>query len=148
MTDDGEGVGAGTPVEGGADGAPADVEERGEGGDGGSDGDSHGGGEGDDERVGTEGGTEEGYVHRPAGSARPHQAPPSESDFGWRGWLLVGVLVVALLVVPTAILYLPEAQGFVTSLGLSLRDTYLVLPLVPAFLLGAIAVWAAVRSRT
>jgi hypothetical protein len=89
-----------------------------------------------------------GYVHRPAGSPRPHQAPPTEDGFDWRGWLLVVVVVVAFLVVPTAILFLPRAQGLVASLGLSLRDTYLVLPLVPAFLLGAVAVWAAVRSRT
>jgi hypothetical protein len=102
----------------------------------GSDGDEAGDGDGG------------GYVHRPAGSPRPHQAPPSEEGFDWRGWLLVGVVVVAFLVVPTAILSLPQAQGLVTSLGLSLRDTYLVLPLIPAFLLGVVAVWAAVRSRT
>jgi hypothetical protein len=93
-----------------------------------------------------DGGAEEGYVHDP-GSVRPHQAPPSESGFDWRGWLLVGVVVVSFLVVPAAILYLPRAQGLIAGLGLSLRDTYLVLPLIPAFLLGAVAVWAAVRSR-
>jgi hypothetical protein len=69
-------------------------------------------------------------------------------EFGWRGWVLVGVIVVAFLVVPAAILFLPRAQGAVASLGLTLRDAYLVLPLVPAFLLGATAVWAAVRSRS
>jgi hypothetical protein len=89
-----------------------------------------------------------GYVHRPAGSPRPHQAPPSDDGFDWRGWLLVGVVVVAFLVVPAAILSLPQAQGLIASLGLSLRDAYLVLPLIPAFLLGVVAVWAAVRSRT
>jgi hypothetical protein len=86
-----------------------------------------------------------GYVHRPAD--RPHQAPPSET-FDWRGWVLVGVVVVAFLVVPPAILFLPQAQTLVASLGLTLRDAYLVLPLVPAFLLGATAVWAALRSRS
>lgn len=87
---------------------------------------------------------------RPATSdraVRPHQAPPDD-DFDWRGWLLVGTIVVAFLVVPTAVLFLPQAQGFIRSLGLTLRDAYLVLPLVPAFLLGATAVWAAVRSRS
>jgi hypothetical protein len=78
---------------------------------------------------------------------RPHQAPPSET-FDWRGWVLVGVVVVAFLVVPAALLYLPRAQALVASLGLTLRDAYLVLPLVPAFLLGATAVWAALRSRS
>jgi hypothetical protein len=40
------------------------------------------------------------------------------------------------------------ARSAVASVGLSLRDTYLVLPLLPAFLLGAVAVWSAVRSRS
>jgi len=62
--------------------------------------------------------------------------------------VLVVVVVVAFLVVPTAILFLPQARGSIASLGLTLRDAYLVLPLVPAFLLGATAVWAAVRSRS
>jgi len=69
-------------------------------------------------------------------------------EFDWRGWVLVGVVVVAFLVVPTAILYLPQARDLVASFGLTLRDAYLVLPLVPAFLLGATAVWAAIRSRS
>lgn len=69
-------------------------------------------------------------------------------DFGWQGWVLVCVVVVAFFVVPAAILYLPRAQGFIASLGLTVRDAYLVLPLLPAFLLGATAVWAAVRSRS
>jgi len=50
-------------------------------------------------------------------------------------------------VVPIAILALPAAQGVVRSLGLTLRAAYLTLPLLPAFLLGAIAVWSALRSR-
>jgi len=87
------------------------------------------------------------YIHDPKG-VRPHQAPPSESGFDWRGWLLFGVILVSFLVVPAAILYLPQAEGFIASLGLTLRDAYLVLPLIPAFLLGAVAVWAAVKSRT
>ena len=87
------------------------------------------------------------YIHDPEG-VRPHQATPSESGFDWRGWLLVGVILVCFLVVPAAILYLPQAQGLIASLGLTLRDAYLVLPLIPAFLLGAVAVWAAVKSRT
>ncbi len=87
------------------------------------------------------------YIHDPEG-VRPHQAPPSESGFDWRGWLLVGVILFCFLVVPATILFLPQAQGFIASLGLTLRDAYLVLPLIPAFLLGAVAVWAAVRSRT
>ena len=89
----------------------------------------------------------EGYVHTPE-SARPAQAPTGDAEFDWRGWLLVGVIVVSFLGVPVAILFLPQAQGLIASLGLTLRDAYLVLPLVPAFLLGAVAVWAAVRTRS
>lgn len=75
-------------------------------------------------------------------------AEGSETDaFGWRGWTLVGAIVVAFLLVPATILYLPAAHGLIRSLGLTVRDAYLVLPLLPAFGLGAIAVWSAVRSR-
>lgn len=89
-----------------------------------------------------DGGDDDGYVHRPGG-------PPAAGDreFDWRGWLLVGTLVVSFLVVPAAIVALPSVQGAIGRLGLTLRDAYLVLPLVPAFLLGAIAVWSAVRTR-
>jgi len=79
---------------------------------------------------------------------RPHYAPPRHEAFDWRGWVLVGVVVVSFLVVPGMILYLPHAQSFVESLGLTLRAAYLALPMIPAILLGATAVWAAVRART
>jgi hypothetical protein len=55
---------------------------------------------------------------------------------------------VAFLLVPGAILLLPAAQGVISSFGLTLRDAYLTLPLVPAFALGALAVWSAVRSQS
>lgn len=88
---------------------------------------------------------EAGYVHRPSGE-------PSGSDgdreFDWRGWTLVGTILFAFIVVPGALLYLPTAQTVVESIGLTLRDAYLVLPLVPAFLLGAVAVWSAIRARS
>lgn len=84
------------------------------------------------------------YVHRPSGEPA---APDADRRFDWRGWLLVATIAFSFLVVPGALLALPTAQEFVTSLGLSLRDAYLTLPLIPAFLLGAVAVWSAVRSR-
>lgn len=87
-----------------------------------------------------------GYVHRPSGE--PPATGGGEREFDWRGWVLVGTIVVAFLVIPAALIALPTAQSFVESLGLSLRDAYLVLPLVPAFALGAVAVWSAVRSRS
>lgn len=96
---------------------------------------------GDDPATGTD---DAGY-ERPSGEP-PRQAEPTEG-FGWHGWVLVGLIFVAFLVVPAMILFLPAAQGFVASLGLTLRDAYLVLPLVPAFALGVVAVWSALRSR-
>jgi len=86
-----------------------------------------------------------GYVHRPSGEP-PQQAETSD-DFGLEGWVLVGMILVGFLVIPIAILILPAAQGIIRSFGLTLRAAYLALPLVPAFLLGAIAVWSALRSR-
>lgn len=84
-----------------------------------------------------------------SGSAarRPHYAPPTQEQFDWRGWVLVGVVVLSFLVVPVSILYLPQAQSLVKSLGLTLRAAYIALPMVTAVVLGATAVWAALRSR-
>ncbi len=92
-------------------------------------------------------GDDDTYVHQPR-SAQPVQADTTDATFGWHGWLLVGVIILAFLIVPAALLYLPRAQSVVRSIGLTLRDAYLVLPLVPAFLLGGVAVWAAVRARS
>nr|WP_284011108.1 hypothetical protein [Halomicroarcula sp. YJ-61-S] len=90
-------------------------------------------------------GDDEAGYERPSGEP-PRQAEPTEG-FGWHGWVLVGLIFVAFLVIPGMILFLPAAQGVVASLGLTLRDAYLVLPLVPALVLGAVAVWSALRSR-
>lgn len=89
---------------------------------------------------------DDGYVHRPSGE--PPTGDDGQREFDWRGWTLVATVIFAFLVVPGALLYLPSAQSFVESFGLQLRDAYLVLPLVPAFLLGAVAVWSAVRARS
>lgn len=66
-------------------------------------------------------------------------------EFDWRGWTLVVMVFLAFIVIPAMLYFLPRAQGFVASLGLSLRDAFLVLPLLPAILLGAMAVWATTR---
>jgi len=95
--------------------------------------------------MGSDADEDDGYVHRPSGEP-PQQADTSE-EFGTEGWILVGMILLGFLVIPLAILFLPAAQGLLRSLGLTLRAAYLVLPLVPAFLLGAIAVWSALRSR-
>lgn len=95
----------------------------------------------------------DGYVHDPdafdeAGErtddgdeggdvGRPH---PSDADreFGWRGWILVGVLFVALFVAPALIVWRPP--------GIPYRVALLALPMVPALALGAVAVWATTRK--
>ena len=89
---------------------------------------------------------DEGYVHRPSGEPPRHPEAQTD-DFGWRGWVLVGVLVVSFLVVPWALIMAPAARDIISSLGLSWRDTYLAVPMVPAILLGAVGVWTALRAR-
>jgi len=85
----------------------------------------------------------------PSSGVAPRNTPTDpDTEFDWRGWLLVAAVVLAFLVVPGILYVLPAAQGAIASLGLGLRHTYLVLPLVPAFVLGIIAVWSAVRSRS
>lgn len=84
----------------------------------------------------------------PTGRAEEAGRRGEAAEFDWRGWALVAAIVVAFFVVPGAILFLPEARSLVRSLGLTLRDAYLILPLVPAFGLGAIAVWSAIRTRS
>lgn len=86
------------------------------------------------------------YVHEPNGLYEPTVTRESEPEFGRRGWVLVGMLFVAFIVVPGTILYLPQAHPLISSLGLGYTDAYLVLPLVPAFILGAIAVWVAISD--
>lgn len=73
-------------------------------------------------------------------------AARADSEFDWRGWVLVGVIIVSFLVVPGIILALPYADGTLAALGLTWRDTFLVLPLAPAVILALTAVWATARA--
>lgn len=75
-------------------------------------------------------------------------AEPSRHEgrtFGWRGWLLVAWMVVALVVIPAYLFFYPRASETLALFGLGYRDTFLVLPLIPALVLGALAVWATTR---
>lgn len=105
-----------------------------------------------------------GYVHvpdgesgeRPAGEepaasgsdAGPVDAGEPEGDgFGREGWALTAVLFLCAIVIPGVIYLYPYAAGW---FGLPFFATYLALPLVPAVLLGLVAVWsmtAATRDR-
>lgn len=69
---------------------------------------------------------------------------PEPTGFGDRGWVLVAVVVLAFLVVPGVIYLRPALPG---EAGLSFVVAMLVLPLVPALLLGVTAVWSMAASR-
>ncbi|EMA57265.1 hypothetical protein [Halorubrum lipolyticum] len=88
--------------------------------------------------------TDGGYVHAPgdgsdgADPAAP-TAEPEPDGFGRKGWALTAVLFTCILVIPGIIYVYPYAAG---ALGFSFFATYLALPLIPAVLLGAVAVWS------
>ena len=88
----------------------------------------------------------ESFEDRPRSEYDAVAARADEREFDWRGWVLVGIIVVAFLVVPTVILALPYAGGTLAALGLTWRDTFLVLPLAPALALGVAAIWATARA--
>ncbi|MFB6126841.1 MAG: hypothetical protein ABEJ79_06075 [Halolamina sp.] len=77
-----------------------------------------------------------------AATNRPNASTTTESDtqesFGRRGWVLVGAVVTATLLVPAVIYAYPTLLAgrvpFVVAM--------LALPFVPAALLGAVAVWS------
>lgn len=96
-------------------------------------------GEGDPEAVA------ERAVEPDAESAAAAGESAGGRSFGWRGWVLVGWMVVAFVVVPGYLLVFPHAADVLSLLGLGFRDTYLFFPLVPAILLGLLAVWATTR---
>jgi len=84
----------------------------------------------------------------PPGSAqtgRPER-PGTPDQVDWRGWLLVGLVVFSLLVMPLVVLYIPEIHGLIGGLGLSQREADIVFPMIPAIVLGLTAVWATVRA--
>lgn len=109
----------------------------------------------------TDGGTDGGYVHVPEGeggesdatgpaTSPSDEAATSESEadgFGREGWALTAVLFTCVLVIPGIIYLYPYAAG---AFGFTFFATYLALPLIPAILLGAVAVWsmtAATRTQ-
>jgi hypothetical protein len=60
-------------------------------------------------------------------------------EFDTRGWVLVAVVLVSFFVAPLAILFRPPSVPFEVA--------FLVLPLLPGFLLGGAAVWALAGRR-
>lgn len=61
----------------------------------------------------------------------------ADREFDWRGWILVGVLFVAFVGAPLLVYFRPPALPWYVTL--------IIVPLLPAFLLGAVAVWATTR---
>lgn len=78
---------------------------------------------------------------------RPSASSPGDDwTRGWTVWVVLGVLGLAFLAIPWGLIALPTIQESIRVAGLSFRDAYLVVPLVPAIGLGALGVWLAVRS--
>ncbi|RQH00303.1 hypothetical protein [Natrarchaeobius oligotrophus] len=71
------------------------------------------------------------WVEEPTHPAR------ADREFDWRGWVLVGVIVLAFIVAPVSIILWPPDVGYLFAL--------LILPLAPAVLLALTAVWATTR---
>ena len=100
-----------------------------------------------------DGTTDGGYVHVPGadegadatdsdgdGSGDPTAADePAADGFGREGWALTAAIFTCALVIPGIIYVYPYAAGW---FGLPFFATYLALPLVPALLLGLVAVWS------
>jgi hypothetical protein len=100
-----------------------------------------------------EGAGDDGYVHEPgsldsddaaasvaADSAGGETQTEAEEDgFGRQGWLLVAGVVGCFLVIPGVIYLRPAVPA---AAGLSFFATFLVLPLIPAVILGLLAVWS------
>ncbi|PSQ41783.1 hypothetical protein BRD07_04615 [Halobacteriales archaeon QS_9_68_42] len=98
----------------------------------------------------------DGYTHDPEAFDEDDEyadpAEPTDEDrehpetadreFDWRGWTLVVAVFVCLVVVPGIIYAYPYVGP---ALGLTFWDTYLALPMVPAIVLGVLAVWATTR---
>lgn len=77
-------------------------------------------------------------VDTAGGSTEPIDSG-AEDGFGRQGWVLVAGIVACFLFVP-GIVYLRPATP--AAAGLPFFATFLVLPLVPAIILGLLAVWS------
>ena len=78
----------------------------------------------------------------PTADAQGAHPEAVDREFDWRGWALVGAVFVAFLLVP-GVIYLYPRVG--PMFGLTFYDTYLALPMIPAVVLGVLAVWATTR---
>lgn len=102
-----------------------------------------------DDRAATD--TDGGYVHRPDEWDGDDRAAGDRSDdgdsaegLGRAGWVLVCIVAFAFLVVPGVIYLYPVSP---MALGFDFFAAMLVLPFVPALLLGITAVWSLAVGR-
>jgi hypothetical protein len=72
-------------------------------------------------------------------TAETGRTEPEPTGFGTRGWALVGVVVLSVLVVPGVIYLFPALPA---DAGLPFLAAMLALPMLPAVLLGLTAVWS------
>jgi hypothetical protein len=79
-------------------------------------------------------GDDDGYVHRPADGVHPEAV---DREWDWRGWVVVGVVAFSFLVMPVVILFRPPSLPYWVAL--------LAFPMLPALLLGLVAVWGTTR---
>lgn len=88
-------------------------------------------------------GVERDVSAAPSPGVGPGDAEETDADdaagFGRRGWVLVGVVLLSLVVIPGLIYAFPAAPA---DAGLPFLVAMLVLPMLPAVLLGAVAVWS------
>ena len=77
-------------------------------------------------------------VDTAGGSTEPIDSG-ADDGFGRQGWVLVAGIVACFLFVP-GLIYLQPATP--AAAGLPFFATFLVLPLVPAIILGLLAVWS------
>ncbi len=75
---------------------------------------------------------------------REAQGSGGDEDMGRAGWVLVVVVLLSVLVIPGLIYLYPNAPG---DAGLSFLLALLVLPFLPALLLGLAAVWSMTAGR-
>ena len=87
----------------------------------------------------------ERYVHDPGGTdASADESVPAsdvggDEGMGRRGWVLLAAVVLAFFGAPAVVYLRPP--------GVPFEVAFLVVPLVPAFLLGTVAVWAMTDRR-
>ncbi|PSQ42286.1 hypothetical protein BRD17_09000 [Halobacteriales archaeon SW_7_68_16] len=95
---------------------------------------------GDDTYVHDPGAIAEGTDADDAGEieAATGRVATDDEGLGRSGWVLVGIVAFAFFVAPALILIRPP--------GVPFRVALLVLPLAPAALLGAVAVWAGIKE--